>query len=431
MQSKKQIIWRVIKDFLEKPLKNVFFREQEIIFQERLRKVYTIIWPRRAWKTYFCFQTISKLIDSWIKKENILYFNIENDELDLINTNDLNLILNTYFEIINFNRKDKYFVFLDEIQEIKSWERFVRKILDQFDNIQIVITWSSSKLLSKEIATNLRWRSLVYEIFPLNFNEILEFNALNLDFLSTEEYIKYNKIKNNYLKHGSFPEVILNEYNDETKKILRDYLDLIFYKDVIERNNFKEIKKVKDFRKYLISFIWDFFSSSKIEEFLKINYRTIQNWLKAFVDAFLIFEVKKFDFSILEQQKSNSKIYLIDNWFYSLLFGNYKQDFWKLFENLVFLELRKFWFLENENIFYYKDKIFDIDFILFRNWKIIPIQVCYELNKQNYKRELEDLEKFVEKFKLEKWILIVFDNNIENKSDKVNIIWIEDMEILL
>jgi len=427
MQNKKEIIGKIIKNFLEKNLKNIFPRKEKIIFQEKLRKVYTIIWPRRAWKSYFCFQTINDLLKSWVKKENILYFNLENDEIDLKNTDDLNLILNTFFEIVNFNKNKKYFVFLDEIQEIEKWEKFVRKILDQFENIEIIITWSSSKLLSKEIATSLRWRSLVYEIYPLNFEEILKWKNLDLDYFSTEEQIKFNQLKNNYLKWWAFPEILLNEYQDETKKILRDYFDLIFYKDIVERNSFKEIKKIKDFRRYLLSFIGDFFSPSKIEDFLKINYRTIQNWLKSFEDAFLIFELKKFNFSILWQQKSNSKIYLIDNWFYSLLFWNYKQDFWKLFENLVFLELRKLWLIENENIFYFKDKNFDIDFVLFKDWKIIPIQVCYELNEYNYKKEIETLGKFVNNFKLDKWYLIVFQEEIEINNKNIKIIWIKDL----
>ena len=101
----------------------------------------------------------------------------------------------------------------------------------------------------------------------------------------------------------------------------------------------------------------------------------------------------------------------------------------RLFENSVFLELRKAWFVENENIFYYKDKDFDIDFILFNKWKIIPIQVCYELNEQNYDREVEKLEKFIEKFNLKTWYLVVFQDNLESEIENRNIeiIWLEEI----
>ena len=83
---------------------------------------------------------INDIVKGGIKRSNILYFNVENDEIDLKSTHDLNLILNTYFEIVSFNRKETYFVFLDEIQEIENWEKFVRKVLDEFENIQIIIT---------------------------------------------------------------------------------------------------------------------------------------------------------------------------------------------------------------------------------------------------------------------------------------------------
>ena len=426
MQQKKEIVGRIIQDFLQKPVKKALPRKQKIVFDQRLRKVYTIIWPRRAGKSYFCYQTINQLLSSGVKKEDILFFNLETDELDLIWPQDLNLILEVFFEIVGYDEERQYYVFLDEIQNVKGWEKFVRKVLDRFDNIQLVITWSSSKLLSKEISTSLRWRSLVYEILPLDFEELLTWKKLKNKYLSTQERIKFNQFKNNFLKWGAFPEVVLIDYGEEAKKLLRDYLDLIFYKDVIERYGFKDIKKLKDFRKYLINFAADFFSFAEIENKLWVTYKTLQNWFEAFESAFLMFEIKKFSFSILRQQKSSSKIYIIDNGFYSLLFGHYKQDWGKLFENLVFLELRKKGLMPNENIFYYKDNSFDIDFVIFQHGKIIPLQIAYSLTDENYEREVLKLQKFVDKFHLEKWMVVVFEEWIK-KIWKIEIIWFDKL----
>jgi len=424
LQQKKEIIGRLIQDFIQQPVKKVLPRQVEIKFFYNLRKVYTIIWPRRAGKSYFCFQTINELLKNGVKKEQILYFNLETDEVDLLSTDDLNLILETYFEIVGFDEKVVYYIFLDEIQNVVNWEKFVRKILDSFDNIQLVITGSSSKLLSKEISTSLRWRSLVYEVFPLNFQELLKWKQLDKRYLSTKEKIKFNQLKNNFFQWWWFPEIVFVNY-EENIKILKDYFDLIFYKDVIERYRFKDIKKLKDFRKYLISFVGDFFSFSRLEKALWVNFRSLQAWFEAFENAFLIFEIKKFSFSVLSQQKSLGKIYVIDNGFYSLLFSHYKEDFGKLFENLVFLELRKAWFVENENIFYYKDSTYDIDLILFKNWKIIPIQVSYFLEEKNFEREVIKLQKFVDKFNLEKGLVVVFDWR-EEKIGKINVVRFED-----
>jgi len=425
MQNKKEIIGSLIQDFLQKPIRRVLPRKQRIVFNKKLRKVHTVIWPRRAGKSYFCFQTISQFLKQGVKKEDILFFNLETDEVDIVDTRDLNLILEVFFEIVWYDEKRQYYIFLDEIQNIRWWEKFVRKVLDNFDNIELVITWSSSKLLSKEIATSLRWRSLIYEIFPLSFDEFLQWTDLKKKYLSTAEKIKFNRFKNNFLNWWSFPEIVIAEYSDEINKILKDYFDLIFYKDVIERYGFKDIKKLKDFRRYLLSFVGDFFSFSNIEKKLWVTYKTLQNWFEAFESAFLVFELKKFSFSILRQQRSNSKIYIVDNWFYTLLFGHYKQDWGKLFENLIFLELRKAWLIENENIFYYKDTSFDIDFMIFKNWKILPVQVVYTLTEENYEREVVKLQRFVEKFNLEKWLVVVFEGE-KRRSDNVEIVWFND-----
>lgn len=133
--------------------------------------------------------------------------------------------------------------------------------------------------------------------------------------------------------------------------IIISYFDLVFYNDVIERYWFKKIKKIKNFRKLIVYYMWDFINYSKLAKQLDIEYNTLLSWLEAFSDSYFVFELKNFDLSVNKQIKSFSKIYIIDNSFYTLNYKHYKQDLWKYFENYVFLELRKKWFKENENIF--------------------------------------------------------------------------------
>ena len=210
------------------------------------------------------------------------------------------------------------------------------------------------------------------------------------------------------LVYGFFPEIVLEKDEKIKLEFLQNYSDLIFYKDIIERYSFKNVKKIKLFKKLLISYMWDFINYSKLAEILTVEYNTILSWLDAFVDSYFVFELKNFDLSVRKQLKSFSKVFIIDNWFYTLNFKHYKQDFWKLFENFVFLELRKQWFKENENIFYFKKWKYDVDFLLMLD-KPYLINVVYQLTETNFEREVEKLNQVCEEFDVN-WILIYFEN---------------------
>ncbi len=425
--SKKDIIISFIKQFLDKPLP--LYKRREVCFEfiknENIRKAYTIIWPRRAGKSYFCFQIIDDLLKSWVSKNNILYFLLENDEFYPLETDDLNIILESYFELTG-KINEKVYIFLDEIQEVPQFEKFVRKILDNYQNIELIITWSSSKLLSKEIDTSLRWRTLTYEILPLNYKEYLNWNGFsNENILSKNQSLELKNLEFNLFKYWNFPEIVVEENEINKNKYLRNYFDLIFYRDIVERNGIKSIKLIKTFRKVLLSSISNLISINSMSQNIWVENNTLTNWLNAFLDSYLFFEIKWFSFSTFSIEKSLSKIYTIDIWFYNIIFSDYKEDYGKIFENQVFLELRKKWFIENENIFYYKTKAWnEIDFLLIKDKKIIPIQVCWDLqNTKTFEREKKSLLELLDNFKdIEKWYIITKDKNIEILEKNIEIL---------
>jgi predicted AAA+ superfamily ATPase len=174
----------------------------------------------------------------------------------------------------------------------------------------------------------------------------------------------------------------------------------------------KSFKKLKVFRKIILSYMTNFINYSEIWKKVWIDYNTVLNWINYFEQAYFLYELKNFDFSVWKQETSISKIYILDNSYYSLNFINYKEDYWILFENFVFMEFRKLWLIENKNIFYFKNKNFDIDFVIFENNETKFIQVVYELNKDNYKREVEQLQEAQKKFN-KKWYLIYYENIID------------------
>lgn len=434
----KKIIYKKILNFWEKDFSFLKKRNHKINFDFNSKKAVTIIWPRRSWKTFTCYQLALELQEKWIDKKNIIYFNLEDEKLEKFSSQDLNLILEVYFEnflekkIKNKNWEEKIFLFLDEIQEISWWEKFVRRILDEEEDILLVLTWSSSKMLSTEIATNLRWRTLTYEVLPLSFSEVLKFNWFNFDkkYFSDLEEIKYKKFFSDVLKFWSFPEIIL-ENSDEIKiNILKNYYDVIFYRDVVERWWIKQIAKAKEFRRFLTNSNTRFFTFSEIAKNVWIDENTVKNWNNFFIDSFYVRNLKKFDFSLKAQERSKKKNYLIDNWFYNWIFWYQFENNWINFENIIFLEFLKKWFKENEDLFYFNIDWYEIDFLIIENWKIVPIQVSYDvLDEKTLKRELRSLEKILEKYpEIEKCFLIIpfLDNEkyfeFNKKNEKIEII---------
>ena len=171
----KQVIKDIIADFHGAPMQDVTPRELELPVHSG--KVISLIGPRRSGKSFYCLHLIKKLVDSGISKQNILYLNFEDERLNL-KASDLDLVLQAYHELYpDLKWKDCYF-FFDEIQNIEEWEKFARRCYDTRTK-NIFLTGSNANLLSMEIATAMRGRTLTFEILPLSFREFLSFKKIN------------------------------------------------------------------------------------------------------------------------------------------------------------------------------------------------------------------------------------------------------------
>src|SRR3989339_1597183 len=169
----KNVISQLIDDFHERNLPELVARNK--VFFEVRGKADVVIGMRRSGKTWFCYQKIKELIAAGIKKEEILYLNFEDDRLLEFNVSNFQEILDVYFGKYPEQRNTRCYFFFDEIQRIDQWEMFIRRLLDT-ENVQVYLTGSSSKLLSTEIASTLRGRSLPIEIFPFSFPEFLKYH---------------------------------------------------------------------------------------------------------------------------------------------------------------------------------------------------------------------------------------------------------------
>ncbi len=388
MQYKKIILsWQ--KEILET---KIIKRNIEILFDDlfKLQKILVLVWTRRAWKTFFMYQIAQELISIWkIKKEQIVYINFTN-----ILFFDFNIekLLEEYFGLFP---DLKPVFFLDEIQELENFDKNLLYLKSKW--YQIFTTWSNSKLLSSEISTNLRWKYLERFIFPLDFKEFLKFKNVEFkNFILEEEVWKIKKLFLEFLKWWWFPEVVLSENKTTKRDLLNSYFNNMIFIDIIERYNIENEKVLKELITKVFKNIWKEISVHKIfndfkSRWFKIGKNTIYNYLWYLEDIFLISELKNF------YKQNNRKIYLYDTWFLLLLAE--EENFWQRFENYIFLENKR-----KKEEFYYKKNWNEIDFFIPKENK--NIQVCFELNNENFERETKWL--LLQEWKKE---LIYFDLN--------------------
>jgi len=395
----KQVIKTIIKDFHQRQVSE--FIERDVTLPLNSGKIISVVGARRAGKTYIMYQTISKIKDI----TNVIYINFEDERLELT-SKELNQIIEAYFEIYPHKKEQELFFFFDEIQEVKGWEKFVRRVYDTITK-NIFVTGSSSKLLSKELATSLRGRTITYEIYPLSYNEYLRFKEIKVDVHSTKGKAKMIFNFNKYLLMGGFPEIV-NMNRELYEKTLRNYFEVMVYRDIVERNNISNILPLKLFVKRLVANNAKEFSVNKVfnsfkSEGIKISKDTLYKFLDYCEDAYIVSIVNNFSESLVKQVIKKS--YSIDTGLSQMLSFTLSKEKGRLFENIILLELKR----RNKEIYYFKEKV-ECDFVIKERDEINQaIQVCYNLNESNKKREVSGLKLAMQRFKLKKGLILTLN----------------------
>ncbi len=399
----KELLKRII---LEKPrVKKLIKREIEVV---TLDKIYTIIGPRRAGKTYFLFQIMNEMKRRGISEKQILYINFEDERLSEIEREDLQVIIDTYYELFPELVKKEIILMFDEIQNVPDWSKFVRRLYDKI-NCQIYITGSSSKLLSREIATELRGRTWTYTIFPFSFREFLTARGIKFDpnSIYTEDRFKIINEFHQFVRKGGFPEA----HNlDEIKRctILQDYFEVVIFRDVIERYNISRPDITKDLFKLLIKNFSRTLSINQIFHTLKsmgksVSKDYIYKLISFIEETMYFFFIPIFSSSPRIQMVNPKKIYAIDHGLITCLTSAPLRDIGWLYENIVAIELIR----RGYELSYYKGK-YECDFIAHDKLNHIyyPIQVTLDPTKE---RELKGLLETMEDLKIKKGIIITSD----------------------
>jgi predicted AAA+ superfamily ATPase len=419
--KRKDIFKELIVEFHQDGIPD--FIERDLELPINTNKIISVIGVRRSGKTYLLFQTIKKLLEK-IPIEKIIYINFEDERLE-IKAQDLSLLLEAYKELYpEISLKDLY-LFFDEIQNIEDWEKFVRRIYDKYTK-NIYITGSNSKLLSKEIATALRGRTISYEIFPLSFKEFLKFKGFYFeekDFYNLEKRGIWKKQFLEYLEYGGFPEIVFFDDKNLKLKTLQNYFEVMLYKDLVERFQIKNSIILKYFIKRVIENIGKPLSVNNIFNELKsqgykVSKDSLYEYLEMIEDIYLSIIVRKYSKSILKTGFSQKKAYIVDNGLINALSFSFKENYGVLLENLIAKEFKA----NGYEIFYYKEKK-ECDFVVAKKDKVIPVQVSYSLfSEKTKKREINGLLEAAKFLNVKNGIILTFDefeeltiNNIEIK----------------
>lgn len=312
-----------------------------------------------------------------------------------------------YDELVSRVEDDKrYYFLLDEIQEIKGWEKAVNSLLEGM-NADIYVTGSNSKLMSSEISTYLTGRYISIPVFTLSFREYLEFKK--------ESTQSYDKLLEEYIKFGGFPIIALGEYEQQSAyQIVDGIYHTVVSRDIVKRHRINKQDLFDRVVKYVIENMGKTFSASSISNFLKsenrkVSIESIYNYLRWLEQAFIIFPCERYDMQGKSVLKTQEKYYLADVSFRYALFGYNRKMLDGVMENIVYLELRR----RGYDVYVGKNNTKEIDFIAIHKDEKIYVQVCVQI-PENLNREVGNLMEIRDHYPKYVVTLNEMDVGIEN-----------------
>lgn len=390
------------------------------------KKVIVITGIRRSGK--------STLLRNFCRKEinSTLYVSFFDERLVGITARELNGLLEAYAQITNGLLPR--IIILDEIQVVDGWEKFIARLLER-PKWSIYITGSSAKLLSKEIASEMRGRSLRYELFPFSFKETLIFKKIDFSKLTTAKKGQLKKQFIDYLMWGGFPEIVNQPLSNRTK-ILNEYIEVLLFRDIIERNQFERTSIARRLFVTLIKMYGNLFSINQTHRKLKaeglsLDKNTLSEFIRWCEDAYVLFAIPLFSPSEHISRINPQKLYLCDLGIAQACETWNDQNLGRRFENLVFLKLRSSEKFKSIN-YYLTAKKHEVDFLFVDiNDSKLLIQACWELTEVSSERELRAIDEAMQELNLNLAYIITINQSetIATQNGKIKILSIYDFFI--
>ena len=378
-----------------------------------------IIGPRRAGKTYYLYQIANKT-----GKDKTLYLNFEDTRLRSLEPQDIRYIIRLYIEITS---KAPELLLFDEIQNIQGWELAVRELLDA-RTYSIYITGSSSRLLSREIATQLRGRSITYLMLPFSFIEYLKAKGKEAnDKITRDAAAALRNSLMEYLEWGGFPETVLNPKNRES--ILKEYYDLILFKDIIERNSMKNMSLARFLLEQLLQNVSKEFSVNSImnkASGISMSKDATYDYVDKIQDSVALFFLNRFSKRANSREGWPKKAYACDTGLTKVV--RFSADKGKLIENCIFLELlRKTNEMPLVKLSYFKDiSQKEVDFVIKKSERVIALIQATNVSSKDEveKREVDGLLAASKATKCNNLIVITWDYSGIQRTEKRKVTFI-------
>ena len=359
-----------------------YLKELEQWIDKPLVKILTGI--RRSGKSTILLLLKKVLLEKGITENSIIALNFES-----LTTEHLKNAPSLYAYLAGQLTKDrKFYILLDEIQEVQDWEKVVNSLLVDF-NVDVYLTGTNSHLLSSELATYLAGRYIEIPVYTLSFKEYLLFKSIYQTGVSTtkESFVAY-------LRKGGFPVIHTASYDEDTTyKVIRDIYASVLLRDTIQRYKIRDIELLERVTRFAFDNIGNTFSGKSITDYFKSQSRktdvnTIYNYLSALEGAFILYRVSRFDIKGKEILKTQEKFFVSDLSLLYAMLGYRDSMIGGILENVVFLELKR----REYKVYIGKLDSREIDFIAEKQGKKIYVQVAYKLeNEATVHREFSPL----------------------------------------
>ena len=344
---------------------------------------YVFVGLRHAGKSYLMFQRIAQLIEQGHKKEEILYFNFEDDRIDSLEVKDLDLIKTCYEEMYD----SRPIFFLDEIQLVDRWERFARRLADQ--KYQVYITGSNAKMLSSEIATTLGGRYMIHEVYPYSLQEYLKASGINMHeknalFTFGKQIVK---LANTYFQHGGLPETVGMK---EPRSWMSNLFSKIFFGDLVARYKIRNDYALRVMIRKMAESVKQPLSYNRIASIVsstgkKLSTDAAIDYVEYMTETWLILPYENL-YGKLQDKETNRKYYFTDNGLLHLFLVDADTS---LLENIVAITLRRKY---GDECFFWNSKNAEVDFVVPE--EELAVQVSYSMaDADTFKRETEALIK--------------------------------------
>ncbi len=409
-----EIFKQIIAEFQESKLPITYQRNYKL---PQTQEIVALIGLRRVGKTYLLYQEIKKY-----PKEQCIYVNFEDERLATLQPTDLQLIFDAYYELFPHNLDKELYLFFDEIQEAPQWQKFLTRLYEQ-KKYRIFVTGSSAKLLSQEIATQLRGRVHSIFVHPLSFSEFLSFKGIQItqqDMYSQKKAVIKKEFLE-FLEYGGYPRVAQTKELLEKTQLLSTYLELVIYRDLVDRHAIKNLEGIQALIRFFITntaklaSLNSFYTS--IKGSILISKDTISEYFSYLLDIRFFSQLYVYNSSLKKQNLAQKKVYLLETGFKKVYGFTISKDSGRILENIVFIQLKRM----NKEIYYHKDK-HECDFLTKEGNRITQaIQVCYDLNDENEKRELKGLVEACKSHKLKKGLLLTYDQEDTFTKDGIKI----------